>query len=202
MEGTMTGTAIQDLSRKSKRGGYEDIRNLQEMNQTKYNAGQHIHYEQGHNAALHMHQAQHVPYYQSQGTNDYPQFINNNGNGNQFPGYLTHRKAQEAIDIEELAKEINTNLGEDTFSTGSDNNEETGGSIKQTLVGNIPDIIREPLLLLIIYIILSQPIIKETLGQYIQQLNPDMEGKVSFTGVLIYGVILATLYAVAKRFIL
>jgi len=201
MEGTMTGTSIQDLPRKSRRGGYDDIRNLQEMNQTKYNAGQNMHYEQGHNAAHHMHQAQHMPYYQSQGNNDYPQFINN-GNGNQYPGYLTPQKAQEAVDIEELAKEINNNLGEDTFSTGSDNNEDASGSIKQTIVGSIPEIIREPLLLLIIYIILSQPIVRETLGQYIQQLNPDMEGKVSFTGVLIYGIILATLYTVAKRFIL
>lgn len=202
MEGSMSGTSIQDLSRKGIMG-YNDIRSLQEMNQTNYNAGQNMHYEQGHNAAHHMHQAQHMPYYQSQGNNNYPQFINNgNTNADQYPGYLTPQKPQEAVDIEELAKEINNNLGEDTFSAGSDHSEDVNGSLKQTLVNSVPEVVREPLLFLIIYMVMSQPVIRETLGQYIQQLNPDMDGKISFTGVLIYGIILVTLFALAKHFIL
>lgn len=196
MEESLNGTSIQDLNR-TQSNYYGNVRNLVDMNQTKYNAGQNVHYEQGHNAQQQMHQAQHLPYYNTKNTPAYPQF---NQDGVQYPGYLSAQK-QENVDIEELAKELNNNIGEDTFAAVSENMEEhTMGS--QTIMSYIPMMLREPLLILIIYVILSQPIIKETIGQYLKQINPDMDGKVSFTGILIYGIILAALYALAKKVIL
>lgn len=199
MEDSLSGTSIQDLHR-TQSNYYGNVRNLVDGNQTKYNAGQNMHYEQGHNAQHHMHQAQHMPYYNSQNASNYPQF---NQERTQYPGYLTPRQqnTQESVDIEELAKELNSNMGEDNFAAVSENSEESNSS-NQTLLGSIPEILREPLLILIIYVILSQPMVKDTLGQYIKQINPDMEGKVSLTGVVIYGILLASLYALAKKFIL
>ena len=199
MEDSLSGTSIQDLHR-TQSNYFGDVRNLVDGNQTKYNAGQNVHYEQGHNAQHHMHQAQHMPYYNNQNAPNYPQV---NQERNQCSGYLTPRqqKSQDSVDIEELAKELNSNMGEDNFAAVSENTED-GNTSNQTLLGSIPEVLREPILILVIYVLLSQPIVKDTLGQYIKQINPDMEGKVSFTGVVIYGIILASLYALAKRFIL
>lgn len=198
MEDSLSGTSIQDLYR-TQSNYFGNVRNLADGNQTKYNAGQNMHYEQGHNAQHQMHQAQHMPYYNSQNAPNYPQFNQEMGPN---PGYLTPRQqSQEAVDIEELAKELNNNMGEDNFTVTSENMEDGNGS-NQTLLGSVPEMLREPILILVLYVLLSQPMVKDTIGQYVKQINPDMDGRVSFTGVVIYGIILATLYALAKRFIL
>ena len=173
----MHGTSIGDLNK-----------NLQDMTQVHYNANQNMHYEQGHNAAHHMHQAQQMPYYTMPNTLTPAQ------------GYLQQSQDRETLDIEELAKDINESLPEETFAGVSDMENNVDSSIH--LLSSIPSILREPIIILILFIILSQPGIKDTIGKYITSINPDAECKVSFTGVLIYGIILAALFALAKKFIL
>ena len=203
----MIGTSIGDLNKKDQTVYYDNIRNLQDMTQTNYGAGQNMHYEQGHNAAHQMHQAQQIPYYNMPNNQNYPQFTGQAGQpGNQYPGYLSQtqkqKQKQETIDIEELAKDINDNLTEDTFASVSESVEEQHTSGSLNLLSNIPAILREPIIILILFIILSQPTVKDTLGKYINQLNPDMEGKFSFTGIVIFGIIFAALFALTKKFIL
>ena len=205
----MMGTSIGDLNKKDQTVYYDNIRNLQDMGQTNYGAGQNMHYEQGHNAAHQMHQAQQIPYYNMPNNQNYPQFTGQNQNGqvpNQYPGYLTQvqkqKQKQEALDIEELAKDINDNITEDTFASVAEASEEQNANGGLNLFSNIPAILREPLIILILFIILSQPIVKDTLGTYIKQLNPDVEGKFSFAGIVIFGIIFAALFALTKKFIL
>jgi hypothetical protein len=196
----MNGTSIQDLNVTTDPHYYDSVRQLQDAGQTNYNAGQNSHYEQGHNAAHHMHQAQHMPYSDNKNIGGYPQFINQQDA--QYPGYnVPVQKPQEVVDIEELARELNQNIGEDTFSSVSESSELDGG-FKSSVINSIPEMIREPLLILIIYLLLSQAVVKDFFAKYITQLRPDAECKISFTGVVIYGVLLAVLYSLAKKFIL
>lgn len=102
-------------------------------------------------------------------------------------------------DIDELARDISLNLPEDTFATvsGTDNTNDTK---KET--DNFVSVVyklREPLIILVIYIIMSQPTVREVAGKYIKYIRPDDEGKVSFAGVLIYGIILAILFMLVKN---
>lgn len=63
----------------------------------------------------------------------------------------------------------------------------------------IPEWLKEPLLILLIYIILSQNFTKVFIGKYIKYINPSTDGTVSFLGVVIYGTILAVLYIILKK---
>lgn len=154
------------------------INSLQEMVQTNYGNGQSLQFEQGHNAAHQMHQVQHEPYYNNHGK---PRFVK-----------------QDLTDIEELAKDLNENLPEQLIV--NENNEES--KEKYNITSYIPEGLKDPLIIIILFFILSQPVVRETIGTYIQQINPDVEGKVSPTGVIIYGIILAGLYYLIKRFLL
>ena len=54
------------------------------------------------------------------------------------------------------------------------------------------------LLLVIIYVILSQGFIKRAIGQYIPQILPSGDQTVSVIGQTIYGCILAVLFGISK----
>jgi len=62
----------------------------------------------------------------------------------------------------------------------------------------IPEFIRDPLLIWIIFILLSQNFIKQLIGKYVKQINPNEDGVVSFLGVVIYGLIFAVLFGLIK----
>lgn len=62
----------------------------------------------------------------------------------------------------------------------------------------IPEFIRDPLLIWIIFILLSQNFIKQLIGKYVKQINPNEDGVVSFMGVVIYGLIFAVLFGLVK----
>ena len=179
----MEGTSVQDL--KGKTTYYDDIRTLQELNQSNYNLGQNIQKEQAHDAAHMMHQAQHMPYYT----------VDSNGKLQ----FVKPSIPRDTSDAEELAKDLNENLP-DTFVSVSEVSEYGSNSGKFNLMSRIPETFRDPLIILIIFIVLSLPVVRENIGKFIPQINPDVEGKVSFTGILIYGIILVALFMLVKRF--
>jgi len=156
----------------------QDLKNLQ--------------YEQGHNAAHHVQQAQHTPYYNIPNNYNYP---------------------QQSQNIEELARDINNDLSSDTFVENiSENDEEImladiknenkSKNLLPNLLPGVPMLVQDSILILIIYIILSQPLIKNTIGNYIKQIQPRTNGEVSQMGIIIYGIILVLLYALTKKFLL
>jgi hypothetical protein len=72
---------------------------------------------------------------------------------------------------------------------------------KNTIMHKIPEFLREPLLLVLIYILLSLDIVKKTLANYIPQIKP-AEGSVAFMGIAVYAIILAIVFIVTKKLIL
>lgn len=62
---------------------------------------------------------------------------------------------------------------------------------------------RDPMIIFIIYIILSLPSIQSFIGKYIKQINPNpITCDVSMYGVIIYGIILSISYFIVKNKIL
>lgn len=72
---------------------------------------------------------------------------------------------------------------------------------KQTskgIIGSLPPFIKEIIILTILYYILSMGIVKKSIGDYITYINPDQDGNVSFIGIIIYGLLLATIFIVVR----
>jgi len=78
------------------------------------------------------------------------------------------------------------------------NKKKKNKSQSTTYMDKIPKILQEPLIILILYVILSQSFVKNKIGEYIKQINPGPDGQVSLVGIIIYGLILAILFAIFK----
>lgn len=63
-------------------------------------------------------------------------------------------------------------------------------------------LLKECLLLLIIYIILSQSFVKKTVGKYISYINSNSDGSHSIIGIIIYGTILALIFILFRKIFL
>jgi hypothetical protein len=185
----MSGTSIQDLHQREQMEQMENMRRMQELQQAQYGGMQNHQYEQGHNAAHVIQQAQHNPYYNSQ-------------------HQPSDRCPTNFDNIENLARDISDNLPADGFSAGvSDLPEEEDLVIVETkknggYLNKVPKMLREPLIIVVLFVILSQPIIRDNIAKYVRQINPDMDGKVPFVGILIYGLIFAVLFTLAKKFLM
>jgi len=75
-------------------------------------------------------------------------------------------------------------------------------NIKNGIMKNIPDYLREPLIIFVIYMILSLDIVKKALASYIPQLKPSSDGNVQLLGIAVYGMVLGIIYSVAKKLLL
>jgi len=60
----------------------------------------------------------------------------------------------------------------------------------------------EMLLLLTVYVVMSQPFVVSNLSKYIHQLNPSEDGIIKLSGILIYGIILTCLFVVIRNSVL
>ena len=69
---------------------------------------------------------------------------------------------------------------------------------KVNKTSSIPDMLKDPVLIWLIYILMSQNFFKNLVGKYLTTINPNEEGIVSFTGVAMYGLILVTFYTLIK----
>jgi len=59
----------------------------------------------------------------------------------------------------------------------------------------------EFLILLTLYVIMSQPFVVSFVASYIKQLNPSDDGVVNMTGIIIYGTILTVLFMATRKII-
>lgn len=69
-------------------------------------------------------------------------------------------------------------------------------------LNRIPEVLREPLIIIFLFIILSQSSVKNKIGEYVRQINPGPDGTVSFAGIFIYAIIFALLYVLLKKLLL
>jgi len=94
----------------------------------------------------------------------------------------------------------------DTESDNCDINEDTNDDSKIVLETmeyetDYLKIFTEFLLLLTLYVVLSQPFVVSFASNYIYQLNPTDDGTISMTGIIIYGFILTLLFMVLRKLI-
>lgn len=73
---------------------------------------------------------------------------------------------------------------------------------KDGIINKIPTPLREPLLIIAIYVILSLGVVKKTLAVYIPQIKSTSEGGVMITGILIYAIVMAIAFVVLKKLLL
>lgn len=59
----------------------------------------------------------------------------------------------------------------------------------------------EPLLLVSIYVVMSQPAINQFASKYISLLEPNNDGIVELGGIIIYGAILTSLFLILRRIV-
>jgi len=127
--------------------------------------------------------------------------------------------------IEHLTKDLNNKLHQENFSNegdldmielynnyqekNDDENQRFSSKIltnkiqeKSQLISHIPETLRDPLLILLIYIALSHPFVIREFRKFIPQLNMNENGVVPISGIIIYGVILALFYMIARKFLL
>lgn len=191
MSGPMNGTSISDLDMSGGMSGMassmpsmQDVQDMQRMQDMQYDAMQMRQGEESHNSVNRIEQGQHYPYYD-------------------IPG-LKYPQDPRVDDIEDLARDIGNNLpsqvrgGYEEFDSDVSEEEEKSSGV----LSWIPPRVLESLVLIFIFFILSQPVVRDTLGKYINQINPDASGNVSTLGVVIYGTILAVLFQLAKWFLL
>jgi hypothetical protein len=84
----------------------------------------------------------------------------------------------------------------------NDQNQHRNIPKKTGIVDKIPFLFREPLIIVVVYVILSLDIVKQTLGSYIPQIKPNAGGNVQFIGYIIYGMIMAIAIMTMKRLLL
>jgi hypothetical protein len=92
-------------------------------------------------------------------------------------------------------KNNTTNDTETSSSDDSDSDNNEGQSVFSSIFG----FVKEALLLVVIYAILSQAFVRRTIGTYIPQIIPVGDQPVTIVGHLIYGSILAIIFCVIKR---
>lgn len=172
MNSPMKGTSIQDLQN------------------SEYSHMQASQFENAHEAADSIQQAQHLQYYLSQ-----KKPINKKTCG---------VASEEATDMDGLAQNITQNMPQEdreqavTYSSVEDHKEE---HFETGIMNYIPEGLRLPLLIVLFYLLLSHTSVKQTIGNYVPQINPDMNGKISIVGIIIYGIILATLVVMGQKLI-
>lgn len=114
-----------------------------------------------------------------------------------------HHHPSKQADITHLVSDINKSL--DNYSPSNQDIPPNDDPVEEEANENysrstyLPDWLKEPLLILIIYVLLSQNFVKTFTGKHIKYINPGDDGTVPFLGVVIYGTILAVLYIILKR---
>jgi hypothetical protein len=128
--------------------------------------------------------------------------------------------SQESYNIEHLARDIDNKLSTEPFEstkngdTYTETEEDPDIELKKKkplkkktietggILSKIPEPFREPLILIVLYSIMSHPKVKNGVAKYIPQINSDSDEGGYVVGVLVYAVILATLFIVAKKLLI
>lgn len=105
-------------------------------------------------------------------------------------------------------KKYNKNIREDTehediTDDELEQNQEDSGEYKKTsIMDNIPESLREPTLIVLIFVLLSFDGVKKLISNYIPQAKQSTDGTLYMTGVFTYAIIMAIIYVVAKKILL
>lgn len=70
------------------------------------------------------------------------------------------------------------------------------------IMSHVRESFREPLLIIIIYVLLSLDIVRNGIGYYIPIIKPSQAGDISMIAYIVYGLILAITFVFAKKLLL
>ena len=105
--------------------------------------------------------------------------------------------------IDTLVTDVNASFDDYSPSDEKEHDTETEKEKDEKINYNkIIEYLYEPILLLVIYIILSQEKIRDTFIKYIPLLNPTDEGEIKLAGIILYGIILVGLFMLSKKILL
>ena len=104
--------------------------------------------------------------------------------------------------IKNLVNEINNDLEDDFDDVISEEDLEENIVIKKSMLKKIKENIYEPIILLLLYVLLSQGSVRIFIGRYVKQINPNRDGIVGLSGLIIYGLILAILHQIIKTYLI
>jgi hypothetical protein len=120
------------------------------------------------------------------------------------------KRKKQQNKIKDLVKDINTSIKPKKYITLSDSSDisllsDDGTNITSNESNDIFSsgfsIVKEALLIVIIYVILSQGFVKRTIGKYIPQVLASEDQTTSMIGHLIYGGLLAIITISFKKFL-
>ncbi len=72
---------------------------------------------------------------------------------------------------------------------------------KKTFLQKISQYLIDPVILFVIYVLMSQDFVKHTIGKYVTVINPDESGLVGIKGILAYGIVLVIIYNITRLII-
>jgi hypothetical protein len=104
--------------------------------------------------------------------------------------------------IDTLVTDVNASFDDYSPSDEKEYDTETEKENEKINYNKIIEYLYEPILLLVIYIILSQEKIRDTFMKYIPILNPTDEGEINLSGIILYGIILVGLFMLSKKILL
>jgi hypothetical protein len=204
----MNGTTLHELQNNENREQMQNVMNMQkmqQMNELQYTNSQQLQRENGHNAQHATHQNQHIPYVVPHTTRVAPTMVNlaqdiNNNVPSEGP-QVYGEQLQYSQDINNNALSERRQLHGEQPQYSKDNLVATTDN-NSSMMNRVPKRLRDPLLIIVLFIILSQPVVRDTIGKYIKQINPDQYGKIPLSGIVIYGLIFSVLFDLSKRFLL
>lgn len=122
---------------------------------------------------------------------------------------LPKTQMKKVPDINHLVSDLNKSLdnyspsNQDIPSEDYDSDDDSDIKEKsQSSFAYVSDSLKEPLLLLVIYLLLSQSYIQVLMGKYVKLLGQNENGTYGFLSILIYGIILVTLFIVLRKLLI
>jgi len=108
-------------------------------------------------------------------------------------------------DISEIARNIDDSL-DDIPEQKSNKKKQIDDSDRPKKFGGfmdkIPEILREPLIIIIIFVILSLEPVRKVLSSYIPQIRSSNDGAFALTGILVHALVLAIGFIVLKKLLM
>lgn len=123
---------------------------------------------------------------------------------------LTRQAPLEDLTIDNLVSDIHTSF--DDYSPSDENEDyihekpkkksDSNYNLNSITINKILVFIREPLLLLIIYVLLSLEPVVTFFGKYLTIINQKDDGSISIIGIILYGIIFTILFLTLRKLLL
>tara|TARA_B100002019_G_C21086193_1_gene506278 strand:+ start:421 stop:816 length:396 start_codon:yes stop_codon:yes gene_type:complete len=118
---------------------------------------------------------------------------------NDLSSYNYKKLKSTNSDMKELANDISMNLPEASILMKEEDLPDIDNIDEEsTEYLLIPSYLKDPLIIIISYTILSQNIIQKNIGKYISLIKPREDGTFSQISIFIYGVFIALLFSLIR----